>query len=259
MVTDGQVSELRRWLAAGKPLSTAARMALMDKKTARSYRDDERLPSQRKEPRQYRTRTDPFVDVWADVEQTLRAEPRLMAITLFGDLQRQHPGKFDDSTRRTFERRVANWRAIHGPDKTVFFPQDHHPGRFAASDFTVCNSLGVKIAGAVFNHTLFHCVLTYSNVESVTLCFSESFEALSEGIQNAFWEFGGVPAEHRTDSLSAAVRNHSDRTTLTMRYAGLMDHYGCAAQKTNARCPHENGDIESQNGHIKVRVDQALL
>lgn len=259
MVTDGQVSELRRWLAAGKPLSTAARMALMDKKTARSYRDDERLPSQRKEPRRYRTRTDPFVDVWADVEKTLRAEPRLMAITLFADLQQQHPGKFDDSTRRTFERRVANWRAIHGPEKSVFFPQDHHPGRFAASDFTVCNSLGVKIAGAVFNHTFFHCVLTYSNVESVSLCFSESFEALSEGIQNAFWEFGGVPAQHRTDSLSAAVRNHSDRTTLTTRYAGLMDHYGCAAQKTNARCPNENGDIESQNGHLKVRIDQALL
>ncbi len=51
MMTDGQVSELRRWLAAGKPLSTAARMALMDKKTARSYRGDPYLPSQRKTSR----------------------------------------------------------------------------------------------------------------------------------------------------------------------------------------------------------------
>ena len=259
MVTDGQVSELRRWLAAGKSLAASARMASMDKKTARSYRDDGRLPSQRKTTRSYRTRVDPFADVWVDVEQQLRCEPRLKAKTLFDDLQRQHPGEFDDSTRRTFERRVANWRAIHGPDKTVFFPQDHHPGRFAASDFTVCNSLGVKIAGAVFKHTLFHCVLTYSNVESVSLCFSESFEALSEGIQNAFWQFGGVPIQHRTDSLSAAVRNHSDRTTLTTRYSALMDHYGCAAQKTNARCANENGDVESQNGHLKDRIDQALL
>jgi len=40
MVTDGQVSELRRWLAAGKSLAAAARMASMDKKTARSYRDE---------------------------------------------------------------------------------------------------------------------------------------------------------------------------------------------------------------------------
>ncbi|MEP5990190.1 IS21 family transposase, partial [Rhodopirellula bahusiensis] len=258
MVTDGQVSELRRWLAAGKSLAASARMASMDKKTARSYRDDERLPSQRKTTRSYRTRPDPFADVWAEVEQQLRGEPRLRAKTLFDDLQRQHPGEFDDSTRRTFERRVANWRAIHGPDKTVIFPQDHHPGRFAASDFTVCNSLGVKIAGAVFKHTLFHCVLTYSNVESVSLCFSESFEALSEGIQNAFWQFGGVPIQHRTDSLSAAVRNHSDSTTLTTRYSALMQHYGCAAQKTNARCANENGDVESLNGHLKDRIDQAL-
>lgn len=259
MVTDGQVSQLRQWLADGKSLAAAARMASMDKKTARSYRDDQRLPSQRKTTRQYRTRVDPFADVWDAVEQILRAEPRLKAKTLFDDLQRQHPGKFDQSTRRTFERRVANWRAIHGPAKTVFFPQDHHPGRFAASDFTVCNSLGVKIAGATFDHTLFHCVLTYSNVESVSLCFSESFEALSEGIQSAFWNFGGVPSQHRTDSLSAAVRNHSDSATLTTRYAGLMDHYGCVAQKTNARCANENGDVESQNGHLKDRIDQALL
>lgn len=259
MLTDGQVSELRRWLAKGKSLAASARMASMDKKTARSYRDDERLPSQRKSPRQYRTRVDPFVNVWDDIEQTLFAEPRLKAKTLFENLQQQHPGEFDASTRRTFERRVAHWRAIHGPDKLVFFAQDHHPGRFAASDFTVCNELGVKIAGATFPHTLYHCVLTYSNVESVSLCFSESFEALSEGIQNAFWKFGGVPLQHRTDSLSAAVRNHSDKQLLTTRYAALMDHYGCVAQKTNARCANENGDVESQNGHLKDRIEQALL
>ena len=259
MVTDGQVSQLRRWLAKGKSLAASARMASMDNKTARSYRDDDRLPSQRKTARNYRTRVDPFADVWAEVEQLLQSEPRLKAKTLFDDLQRQHPGKFDDSTRRTFERRVAHWRALHGPDKPIFFPQDHHPGRFAASDFTVCNQLAVKVAGKTFKHTLFHCVLTYSNVESVSLCFSESFEALSEGIQNAFWQFGGVPIQHRTDSLSAAVRNHSDRRALTTRYAALMDHYGCTAQKTNARCANENGDVESLNGHLKDRVEQALL
>jgi len=259
MVTDGQVSELWRWLAVGKSLAASARMASMNNKTARSYRDDPTLPSQRKSPRAYRTRVDPFAEIWNDVEQLLQAEPGLKAVTLFGDLQRQYPGKFDESTRRTFERRVANWRAIDGPNKPVFFPQDHHPGRFAASDFTVCNELGVKIAGATFKHTLFHCVLTYSNIESVSLCFSESFEALSEGIQNAFWQFGGVPAQHRSDSLSAAVRNHSDRTTLTTRYAALMNHYGCVAQKTNARCANENGDVESQNGHLKERIDQALM
>ena len=209
MVTDGQVKELRRLLDQGRTLASAARMTEMSEKTARDYRDDERLPSQRKEARNYRTRVDPFADVWDQVQNRLRDEPRLKAVTLLGWLQSEYPGRFPDSTRRTLERKIAKWRSIEGPAKPVFFGQVHHPGRLAASDFTVCNELGVKIAGARFDHTLFHCVLTYSNVESVSLCFSESFEALSGGIQKALWEFGGVPERHRSDSLSAAVRNHS--------------------------------------------------
>jgi len=259
MIKDGQVKEMRRLLALGKPLADSARITFMDEKTARRYRDDDRLPSQRKKPRDYRTRIDPFTDVWSDIRRRLEAEPRLQAKTLFQWLQETHPGRFPDSTRRTFERRVARWRSIDGPGKTVIFEQVHHAGRLAASDFTVCDSLDVRIAGARFEHTFFHCVLTYSNVESVSLCFSESFEALSEGIQKAFWEFGGVPERHRTDSLSAAVHNHSSAKLHTDRYTALMEHYRCQPERTNPRCANENGDVESQNGHLKNRIDQALL
>ena len=259
MIKDGPVKELRRLLRLGRSLTASARMSEMTEKTARKYRDDGRLPSERKTARNYRTRADPFADVWAEVQRKLEGEPALKAVTLFEWLQQTDPGRFPDSTRRTFERRVAQWRSLYGPGKTVFFSQVHHPGRLAASDFTVCNELGVKIAGERFDHTLFHCVLTYSNVESVSLCFSESFEALSQGVQKAFWEFGGVPLRHRTDSLSAAVRNHSSRKTLTDRYAALMTHYRCEAERTNARCANENGDVESSNRHIKERIDQALL
>jgi hypothetical protein len=259
MVTDGQAKELWRLLAQGKTLAASARMTEMDEKTARDYRDDKRLPSQRKITRTYRTRIDPFEEVWSTVEQKLKAEPRLQAKTVFDWLQQTYPGKFLFSMRRTFERRVARWRALYGPGKTVYFPQEHHPGRLAASDFTNCNELGVKIAGMKFDHLLFHCVLTYSNVDSVSLCFSESFEALSQGIQNAFWEFGGVPERHRTDSLSAAVLNHSSRSRHTERYAALMPHYGTTPERTNARCANENGDVESSNGHLKDRIEQALL
>jgi len=259
MITDGKFKELRRMLAQGKSLAASSRMTDMSDKTARKYRDDDRLPSQRKLPREYRTRIDPFAEVWDEVQARLEAEPRLKANTLFEWLQRTYPGEFPDSTRRTFERRVSTWRSLHGPGKTVFFSQVHHAGRLAASDFTVCNELGVKIAGVRFDHTLFHCVLSYSNVESVSLCFSESFEALSEGIQKAFWEFGGAPLRHRSDSLSAAVRNHSSRKLLTDRYAALMNHYRCEPERTNARCANENGDVESSNGHVKDRIDQALM
>ena len=259
MITNGCVKELRRLLGLGRTLASSARMTEMSEKTARKYRDDERLPSERKTVRDYRTRVDPFEEVWDEVQTRLEAEPKLKAKTLFDWLQQDYVGRFSDSTRRTFERRVAKWRSLHGPGKAVFFSQIHHPGRLAASDFTVCNELRVTIAGARFDHTLYHCVLTYSNVESVSLCFSESFEALSAGIQKAFWEFGGVPQRHRSDSLAAAVRNHSSRKTLTDRYAALMQHYDCDAERTNARCANENGDVESANGHIKDRLDQALL
>ncbi len=259
MIKDGQVKELRRMLDMGRSLVTSARIANMSRTTARSYRDDDRLQSQRDKPRNYRTRMDPFEQVWPQVQQRLQTEPKLQAVTLFGWLQDTFPGEYPDSVRRTFERRVLEWRSLNGPGKPVIFPQDHHPGRLAASDFTVLNKLAVTIAGVRFEHTLFHCVLTYSNVESVSLCFSESFEALSSGIQKAFWEFGGVPQRHRTDSLSAAINNHSSRKQLTDRYAALMDYYHCRSEHTNARCANENGDVESSNGHLKNTIDQALL
>ena len=102
MVTDGQVKELRRLLLRGKSLAGSARMTQMSEKTARDYRDDQRLPSQRKAKRKYRTRVDPFVDVWELVQKRLQDEPRLKAKTLFEWLQDSYPGKFPDSTRRTF-------------------------------------------------------------------------------------------------------------------------------------------------------------
>jgi len=57
-----------------------------------------------------------------------------------------------------------------------------------------------------FPHLLFHFVLTYSNIEAVALCFTESFETLAEGLEFCLWQVGGVPENHRTDNLSAAVQ-----------------------------------------------------
>ncbi len=74
-------------LAQGKTLAAAARMTEMSEKTARSYRDEDRLPSQRKRVRSCRMRVDPFADVWEEVRQRLPDEPRLKAITLLGWLQ----------------------------------------------------------------------------------------------------------------------------------------------------------------------------
>jgi len=259
MVTDAQVRKLMSLLANGETLALAARKTGMDEKTARKYRDTELLPSQAKTPRPWRTRMDPFAEIWPEVRRRLEQEPRLRPVTLFVWLQEKYPGRFPDSQRRTFERRVRHWRSTQGPRQEVFFPQVHPPGVLAASDFTWMNSLGVTIAGQSFEHLLYHCTLTYSNWESVAICFSESFEAFSRGLQAAFWEMGGVPNKHRSDSLSAAVNNLSEDREFRSRYQELMSHYGVEAETINPRKAHENGDVESSHGHLKTAIDQALM
>jgi hypothetical protein len=189
----------------------------------------------------------------------LEAEPRLRAKTLFDWLQQEHPGQLTESQRRTLERRVQQWRVTAGLARTVMFSQVHHAGDLAASDFTSMNSLEVTLLGKRFEHLVYHFVLTYSNWESVTICPSESFEALSDGLQNALWELGGAPGRHRSDSLTAAVNNLSAKREFQDRYRGLLEHYGLAGERINVRQPHENGDSESSHGHFKTAVDQALL
>ena len=95
------------------------------------------------------------------------------------------------------------------------------------------NSLGITIQGQPLEHLVYHFVLTYSNWEWATICFSESFESLSEGLQEALWQLGGVPERHRSDRLSAAVNNLTDRREFTGRYQALMDHYQITMEKTN--------------------------
>ena len=147
MIQDGQVRKLWRLLSRSDSLAPAARKTGMDEKTARKYRDSQKLPSASRSPRTWRTRVDPFAEVWAEVRERLEAEPRLRAFTLFGWLEERYPGRFPDSQRRTFERRVRDWRARHGRGREVMFPQVHAPGGLGASDFTSMNSLGVTIAG----------------------------------------------------------------------------------------------------------------
>ena len=142
----------------------------------------------------------------------------------------------------------------------MFFPQTHAPGEQAQSDFTEMRQLEVMIAGQLFPHLLYHFVLTYSNWEPVSICPSENFESLSAGVQSALWRLGGVPREHRTDNLSAATHElaESRGRDFTERYRELIDHYGLCASRNFPGNAHENGDVESANGHLKNAIDQRL-
>ena len=203
MVTDHQVRRLMKALAKGESMAKSADKAGMDVKTARRYRRLGRLPSQSRASHEWRTRSDAFEGVWEWVREQLAREPGLEAKTLLEALQRTYPGRFADGQLRTLERRVREWRGLEGPGQEVFFAQVHEPGVLCQSDFTHMTRLGVTIGGQRFAHLVYHFVLTYSNWEAWTICYSESFESLSEGLQNALWELGGVPACHRTDRLSS--------------------------------------------------------
>jgi len=240
-------------------LQVSADKAGMDRETAGKYRKSGRLPSSSRIDHAWRTRVDVFAEVWPWVVQQLSLNPGLEAKTLLEALQGAYPGRFADGQLRTLQRQVKRWRCLEGPGKEVFFAQVHHPGRLCASDFSHMTKLGVTIGGRSFEHLIYHFVLSYSNWEACTLCYSESFESLSEGLQNALWELGGVPQRHRTDRLGAAVANGSDMKEFTGRYRGLLEHYGLLAEKTNPNSGHENGDVEQRHHRFKRAVDQALM
>jgi len=183
----------------------------------------------------------------------------LEAKTLFKYLQEDNPGEFQKGQLRTLQRKVKNWRAIEGPSQEVMFPQIHYPGDLAASDFTHMTKLGITIRGESFNHMIYHFVLTYSNWETGTICFSESFESFSEGFQNAIWELGGVPIRHRSDNFSAAITTIGDKQEFTVRYKAMLDHYKITGEHIRSRTPHENGDSEQSHHRFKRAVEQSLM
>jgi len=240
-------------------LETAAAKAGMDAKTARKYRRLGKLPSELPSGRRWRTRADEFAAVWEQVSQLLEVNAGLEAKTVFEYLQRLTPGKFGDGQLRTLQRRIKVWRATEGPAKEVFFAQRHEPGRLSASDFTHMAALGITLQGQSFPHLVYHLVLTYSNWEAGTICFSESFESLSEGLQNALWQLGRVPARHRTDRLSTAVNSMTHPAEFTDRYEALLRYYGLQGEKIQAGQAHENGDIEQRHYRFKQAVDQELM
>jgi len=244
-------------------IGRAAMRAGMDRKTARKYAKGGDLPSQaRGRLRTWRTRPDPFEEDWPEVVRMLETEPTLEAQTIFESLRERHPDRYQDGQLRTLQRRIKQWRATAGPPKEVFFPQEHRPGEAIQTDFTWANLLGVTIGGEPFRHMLCHSVLPYSNWESVTVCLSESMEALKRGVQTALFRLGCCPVFHQTDNSTAAT--HHQLGTSTQRrfnadYEAFCEHFGLKPRTTAVGAKEQNGDVESLNGSLKRRLEQRLL
>jgi transposase InsO family protein len=240
--------QVRRYMDSrkdGYSQAAAAARAGLSERTGRRIEADPVLPSQQDRTRRYRTRQDPFVEVWRE--------------ELVPMLQRRHPGCYPDRLLRSLQRRVAYWRATEGPERELIFRQEHPPGRQALSDFTNGGGLAVTIAGAPFPHLLYHFWLAFSGWQYVkAICGGESFTALTESLQEALWQLGGMPREHRTDRLSAAYRNLSNQEDEATRYAEFCRYYGMEPTRNNAGVSHENGSVEAAHGHLKTGLGEAL-
>ena len=247
----------------GKTQETAAAQAGMSVRSARKWQSG-LLPSATKPEHRWRTRPDPFDGVWEDeIEPLLRGGPagKLKATTIIDWLEEQHPGRFSADQLRTLQRRLQDWRALHDPEREVYFPQEHPPGREAQIDFTHCGGLKVTIAGQPYRHLLFQLILSHSGWRYAEVAAGETFLALQQGLQNALWTLGGVPRILRSDNTSAATHEvkRSRGRALNDNYAALLDHSGLHSTRINRGQSHENGLAEQGHYRLKDVLDQALI
>jgi hypothetical protein len=257
-----QYRRLLKNYAQGKNMSLNALRAGVDRKTARKYIQAQQTPQQLQEPHSWRTRLDPLASAWPKAAQMLADAPELEAKGLFEFLLAQPDSALTPDHLRTFQRRVSSWRATLGPEKEVYFAQKHTPGQAMELDWTHAKELEVTISGTPLDHLLCHCVLPYSNWAWATRCQSESFLSLVGGLQASLGRLGKKPRYLSTDHSSAATHEISPgggQRAFNPDYLDLCEHYDLLPVTINVACPHEHGDVESQNGHLKRRLKQHLL
>ena len=265
--TDAQVRLLMKERNQGKTQEQAAVKAnLRSRKTVVKYEKLEKLPSELKASRSYRTRPDAFSEIWGEIETMLNEAPSLEAKTLFEWLQDEYPGQYQDYQLRTFQRRVRQWRGLN-QDRLLSLDQVRVPGEMLQTDGTWLKELQVTIQGEPFDHLLIHSVLPYSNWEWGRIAQSESLLSIRLGLQSALMKLGHVPVYHQTDNSTAATHNFGAEVrekSLQERgyneeYLQLLAHYGMQPRTTHVHSPNENGDVEASNGKLKAAIEQHLL
>lgn len=260
MITGKQYQKLMSEYQKHGKIQTSALKADVHPQTARKYIQAGQTPEQLQVKHTWRTRPDPLEAIWPKAEEMLKEAPELEAKALFEHLLLDQAGALQESHLRTFQRRVKHWRLLHGPDREVFFPQVHTPGRVVQLDWTHATELEVTIAGRACPHLLCHVVLPYSNWQWATRCHSESLLSLRHGLQEALFRLGTAPAILQVDNSSAATHQigTGEERAFNAEFLSLAEHFGLKVQTINVGCPNENGDVESLNGHLKRRLRQHL-
>ena len=264
LITDQQYQRLMKTYNDSGVLKHAAMKAGIDPKTARRYIRAGQGPQELKPAHTWRTRADPVVAIWPAAQRWLEETPELEAKMLFEHLlaEKDPACSVEGRALRTFQRRVTHWRRQHGPAKEVCFAQVREPGQSMQFDWTHAAELGITIGGIAYPHLLAHAVLPYSNWEWAVPCQSESVLSLKLGVQEAYWRLGGVTVELQTDQSSTAthqLRRGKSERGLNAEFVAMCAHLGVTPRTIAVKCPNQNGDVESAQGHLKRRLNQHLL
>lgn len=244
-------------------VTVSAMKADLHPQTARKYIRSGKAPEEQQAPHTWRTRSDPLEKVWPEAIAMLQDAPELQARTVFDHFLNLPNSALKESHLRTFFRRVRHWRATEGPSREVFFAQRRDPGQLLELDWTHAKELGVTIQGEILDHLFCHCVLAYSDWQWATRCVSESFLSLVGGLQAALRKLGKCPSHIGTDNSSAATHEleamPGRARGFNSDYLEMCTHYELIPLTINVACPHEQGDVESQNRHLKRRLQQHLI
>lgn len=263
MVTQQQYKRLMSEYEKSGKIIVSALKADVHPQTARKYLQAGKCPAELQKPHTWRTRPDPLEQVWPKAAAMLRDAPELEAKTLFEYFLNLPESDLQESQLRTFFRRVRHWRATEGPEREVFFAQERHPGELLQLDWTHASELNVTINGEPLDHLFCQCVLPYSNWQWAMRCISESFLSLVAGLQAALKQLGRCPRYLGTDNSSAATHEleamPGRSRAYNSEYLELCTHYALTPVTINVDCPHEHGDVESLNRHLKRRLDQHLI
>ncbi len=263
MITNQQYKRVMSEYEKTGKTGVSALKADVDRQTARKYIAAGKGPAELQAKHTWRTRPDPLEKVWEQAVAMLRDAPELEAKTLFEHFLAQANSGLEARHLRTFFRRVRHWRATQGPEREVFFAQERQAGQLLQLDWTYARELRVRIQDEVLDHLFCHCVLPYSDWQWATRCISESFLSLVSGLQAALKELGKCPPCLGTDNSSAATHELEAMPGrprgYNSDYLELCTHYDLTPLTINVGCPHEQGDVESANRHLKRRLEQHLI
>jgi hypothetical protein len=257
-ITNQQVIRLKQMIHKYNQGIAAAKSG-MSTKSARKYLSSNKTPCELKKERHWKTRTNVFEDDWDKIESMVNKAPGLQAKTILANLIIEQPDKFNDSHERTLQRLLRKWRAINGSNNNIIFNQTIKAGQQSQSDYTSMNELLISIRCNELKHLLFHFMLPYSKWEYASVCYSESFDSLSKGYEDAVFTLGYVAPEHRTDNLSAASKSIGKKRVSTNKWKEFMQHYSVTPSFNNPGKSNENGSVEKSHDLLKNDIRQQLM